>query len=130
MADNTKNTVTKTQEEKTEIVQPVEVEWGDTTFTLDFTRDTAAQLQANGFDMDKIATEMLIQPLLMFTFAFKAHHPNAKRKVIQEIWETFDGDDKSDITKALIELYSQTITSTWNGKGEGEGKKAKWRVRG
>ena len=97
--------------------------YNDVDYTLEFTRNSVRQMEANGF----IAGDLENKPMTvlpdLFAGAFIAHHRFVKRKVIDEIYAELK--DKASLIERLTVMYNDTIESTLFDEPE-EGKNLEW----
>lgn len=123
-------------QENNKIVYPINVEYDGNTYTLDFSRATAEELVASGFDSGKLQSQFLIQVPLLWYFAFKKNHSRERlsRKLIDKIWNALAGETeeetseiRSDLILELVALFSQATESLLVGTNEGNSKKATWK---
>ena len=86
-------------------------------YTLEFTRSTIRQMEADGFIASDIdAKPMTILPDL-FRGAFLAHHRFEKRSVIDEIYAHMA--NKPKLIEMLAEMYNEPISSLLDDPTEG-----------
>ena len=86
-------------------------------YTLEFTRATIRQMEADGFIASDIdAKPMTILPDL-FRGAFLAHHRFEKRSVIDEIYAHMT--NKPKLIEMLAEMYNEPISSLLDDPTEG-----------
>lgn len=95
------------------------IEYEGKKYTLGFNRDTSGMLQKQGFDMDKIQAEMLVQVPLLFYGAFLANHPTMSKAKADAIWEHMTR--KTDLLAALCEMYAEPIMTLMDEPKENEG---------
>ena len=90
-------------------------------YTLEFTRATIRQMEAHGFVIDEIETKPMTVISDLFRGAFLAHHPLAKPREIDEIYEHMA--NKTSLIKRLNEMYNEPISSLVDEDKEGN---AEW----
>lgn len=92
-------------------------------YVLEFTRNSVKEMERRGFDAAKVLEKpMLLLPDL-FSGAFIAHHPLARKKLIDEIYNAFD--DKVGLLNALCEMYS-LVLEDFVAELEKSGNGLKW----
>lgn len=87
--------------------------YNDKDYTLEFTRSTIRQMEANGFVASDYETKPLTVISDLFRGAFLAHHRAVKPGEIDEIYEHMA--NKSALLERLIEMYNEPISSLVNG---------------
>ena len=95
-------------------------------YTLEYTRKSAAALQAAGFDDNKIDTQPLVMIPMLFKFAFMAHHRNIRTELVDKIFNSIG--NKEDLVRTLAEMYYAAV-STLADEPEDSGK-VEWTVSG
>lgn len=95
-------------------------------YVLTYNRNTVRQLEAQGFNVEGIASQPATMIPLLFQGAFLAENKGIKRKLIDDIFDSVE--NKTDLVAALAELYVETV-NTLVGDGEAkEGNVATWKV--
>lgn len=101
----------------------IKLTYEDKTYELTYTRETVRQMENTGFDIQMLAHQPTVQGDKMFAGAFLAKCKGVKRKVIDEIWEHFDSDNKTKILTALAEMYGDAMNTLAD-----DGKKVMWEI--
>lgn len=110
----------------------INIEYKDKTYTLEYSRATAAQIEDQGFVLDQIAEKPVkMIPLLVYG-AFLKHNRGIKRSMVDEIYENLvnkAGDDETQgFIAVLAEMYAETVQTLTDTKVADEGNKAVWTV--
>ena len=89
-------------------------------YVLEYNRQSVKMMENQGFVLEKLTKKPVNMIPLLFAGAFIKNHSGnngVKRKVVDEI---FDGiEDKTALMEALMEMYSETLSSLTEGSGEG-----------
>lgn len=92
-------------------------------YTLEFTRRTVQQMEAEGF----VAQDVDVKPMTilpsLFAGAFKAHHKWVKRDVIDAIFDALP--NKDELINKLAEMYNEPIMTLMDEPKESAGN-AEW----
>lgn len=96
-------------------MNPVVIEKDGKKYTLEFNRNSVKAMERNGFSLDeeyvsKYAnfSESLVKG------AFLAHHKALSAKIIDDIIESLiEAKKLGAVTKKLIDLYAETITTLY-----------------
>lgn len=112
----------------------INVQYQKKNYTLEFSRQSVRQLEANGFVLDQVGDKpVTFIPMLVFG-AFAKHHKGISRKLVDEIYKNivdkFGDDEKNGFVQTLLEMYAETVNSLTGGEnadGE-EGNAATWKV--
>ena len=78
-------------------------------YTLEYTRKTVTEMERRGFVADDISTKPMMMLPDLFAGAFRAHHKNVDKKIIDEIFSKFI--DKENLIEKLAEMYNEPIKS-------------------
>ena len=78
-------------------------------YTLEYTRRTIQQMEAEGFVADDIEKRPMTLLPALFAGAFKAHHRFVKQEVIDKIFAAMP--DKETLIGKLSEMYNEPIMS-------------------
>ena len=81
--------------------------YNGTEYTLEYTRRTVEQMEKEGFVAEELKSKPLTMLPTLFAGAFKVHHRNVKREVIDEIYSKMT--NKADLIGKLAEMYSEPI---------------------
>lgn len=101
-------------------------------YVLEFSRNTAKQIEDQGFVLDQLTEKPAnMIPLLVYG-AFMKNNRGIKRALVEEIWENLidkvgnDGED--GIINTLAEMYAETVSSLMGDGPADEGNAATWKV--
>lgn len=92
-------------------------------YILEYSRQSVRMMESQGFAADELAKQPVTMIPLLFQGAFSKNHKGLKRAVIEEIYDNIA--DKGALITALVEMYSDTVTTIIGDKEEG---KASWAV--
>jgi hypothetical protein len=81
----------------------------DKEYTLEYTRRTIKQMEAEGFVANDIDNRPMTLLPALFAGAFKAHHRFVKQEVIDKIYAAMP--NKEDLIGKLAEMYNEPIMS-------------------
>ena len=98
-------------------------------YTLEYTRQAAANIESQGFDLSQVGSKPNIMIPLLVQGAFQKHHRGMKRSEINEVYEhvTEKVRDDESFLGVLMEMYSETLT-TLTDEAKDEGNAATWEV--
>lgn len=96
----------------------------DKDYTLEFTRRTVKQMEAEGFVAQDIGDKPMTLLPALFAGAFKAHHRFVKQDVIDKIYEGMP--DKEKLINKLAEMYNEPIEALMEEPDEDTGKNVEW----
>lgn len=88
-------------------------------YTLEFTRNSVATLEKQGFNIGDISDKPLTTLPALFAGAFIAHHRFVRREVVDRIFDKMT--NKKDLVMRLAEMYNETIESLVDEPEESEG---------
>lgn len=88
-------------------------------YTLEYTRRTIQQMEAEGFVADDIGKRPMTLLPALFAGAFKAHHRFVKQEDIDKIFAGMP--DKESLIGKLAEMYNEPIMSLMDGPDEKTG---------
>ena len=101
-------------------------------YDLEYTRATAAQIEDQGFSLDKITDKPAKMIPLLFYGAFLKHNRGIKPQFTDEIFKNLankSGDDEENgIIGILAEMYAETVQSLTDDQSVDEGNAAVWKV--
>ena len=95
----------------------------DTEYTLEFSRATVKQIEAQGFRLGELFDMPATMIPLLVRGAFMKHHPKMSQKVIEDDIFANIGD-KQGFLNALIGLYNETVNTLFDEPDEA--KKIQW----
>jgi len=78
-------------------------------YTLDYSRKSAALLEASGFRVDLMISEPNVMIPLIWKFSFVKNHPTVSQKVIDKLFDETPNMDKA--IARLGELYAETTNT-------------------
>lgn len=80
------------------------------TWTLEFNRATAKEVQNRGFDSDQVLNRSLTMLPLLWEGAFLMHHRYEKKEVIDNLLEKMG--DKQELFGKLSEMFNEPVETT------------------
>ena len=101
-------------------------------YLLEFSRNTAKQIEDQGFILEQLTNKPAnMIPLLVYG-AFLKHNRGIKRALVEEIWENLVGkvgeDGEDGIINTLAEMYAETVSTLIGDNVVDEGNAATWKV--
>ena len=96
-------------------------------YILDFDRNTAVLLEQQGFKVENVYEKPNTYIPMLFYYAFAKYHRGIKRNLVDEIYKVMP--KKSDLIKALVELYLETGNSLFD-EPEGDEGNLTWEQNG
>lgn len=97
---------------------------GGKDYTLEYTRRTVKQMEAEGFVTAEIDNRPMTLLPALFAGAFKAHHRFVKPEVIDEIYAAMP--NKEALIGKLAEMYNEPISALLEEPDETTGKNVDW----
>ena len=101
-------------------------------YDLEYTRATAAQIEDQGFSLDKLTDKPARMIPLLFYGAFLKHNRGIKPQFTDEIFKNLankSGEDgESGIIGILAEMYAETVQTLTDSQNVDEGNAAVWKV--
>ncbi|MGN0620557.1 MAG: DUF5055 domain-containing protein [Porcipelethomonas sp.] len=85
-------------------------------YTLGFNRKTVRQMENEGFNLEDVKNKPLVNITMLFAGAFRLHHKYVKPEQIDKMQGLFR--DKAKLNEALMEMYSETVTSVMASEEE------------
>lgn len=106
-------------------INPITItnEQGELVYTLEFNRETVAQAERSGFDINKVDSMPMTLIPLLFYWSFKMHHPNIKREKTDQILFDEIGGLNDKVSKRLQELYYAPFETLLQDEEEGTERK-------
>lgn len=99
-------------------------EFENKTYTLEFTKRTVKQMEANGFDSNALGSKPQTMIPMLFRGAFLARHQFINDKIVDRIFEAMP--DKVGLIEVLGEMYNEPMLELL-AEPEEEGKNVvKW----
>ena len=110
----------------------ITVTYKDHEYVLEFTRNTAKQIEDQGFVLDQLTDKPATMIPMLVYGAFLKHNRGIKRALVDEIYENIVGKIGSDGEEGFIntlgEMYAETVSSLMNDDNIEEGNAATWKV--
>ena len=101
-------------------------------YELEYTRATAAQIEDQGFSLDKLTDKPAKMIPMLFHGAFLRHNRGIKYQLTSEIWDNLfnkNGEDgENGIIPVLAEMYAETVQTLTDNQNIDEGNAAVWKV--
>lgn len=88
-------------------------------YALEFTADTASQLQGAGFEYEEVITKPNRMIPLLVHFAFRANHKKTPAALIDEIYKAMP--NKEELVKALVICYQEAVEALFDDPETEEG---------
>ena len=85
-------------------MKTIQFDYNDKHYTLEFNRQTAAELENMGFELAEVQRKPNIMIPMLFRAAFAVHHRNIANSEVNELYEALD--DKQELVTALVDLYA------------------------
>ena len=89
-------------------------------YVLEYSRQSVKTMESQGFVLEELTAKPMTMSPLLFSGAFIKNHSGkdgVKRKVVDEIFEEIS--DKTALMEALMEMYTETLSTLTEGSGEG-----------
>jgi len=93
-------------------------------YCLEYTRTTVTNMEAMGFDINELASKMMIRVPQLFEGAFMAHHSSEKPATIKAIYKATP--DKNNLILRLREMYLATYDDLLDDPAEGAEGNVTW----
>lgn len=101
-------------------------------YVLEFSRNTAKQIEDQGFVLDQLTDKPATMIPLLVYGAFLKNNRGIKRSLVEEIYENLIGkignDNEEGFINTLGEMYAETVTSLMGDNPVDEGNAATWTV--
>lgn len=101
-------------------------------YILEFSRNTAKQIEDQGFVLDQLTDKPATMIPLLVYGAFLKHNRGIKRTLVDEIYENIVGkigtDGEEGFINTLGEMYAETVSSLMGDNVVDEGNAATWKV--
>ena len=101
------------------MAKTITFKYKDVPYILEFTRNSVATMEKQGFNINEIGSKPMSSLPLLFAGAFLTHHKFVKRQLIDEIFDHIS--DKQNLVTKLAEMYAETIESLMEEPTESEG---------
>lgn len=105
------------------MAKTIEFKFGETTYTLEFTRKTVERLEEQGFSAEACATKPMTMLPMLFRGSFYANHRNIKEATVDMIYKKLK--NKDELYDKLIEMYMYPI-ETLMDEPEGDEGNIEW----
>jgi hypothetical protein len=86
-------------------------------YVLEYNRQSVRTMEGQGFVVDEVTSKPMTMIPLLFSGAFIKNCRGTKRSVIDEIYAGIP--DKTSFMEALLELYSDTLSTLTDDNAEG-----------
>ena len=110
----------------------ITVTYKDENYVLEFSRDTAKQIEDLGFVAGEVSSKPATMIPLLVYGAFQKNNRGIKRKLVDEIYQNLTGKLKKDGEEGFIailtEMYAETVSSLMEDAPADEGNTASWVV--
>ena len=110
----------------------INIEYQKKSYTLEYSRATAAQIEEQGFVLEQIGDKPAKMIPLLIYGAFLKHNRGIKRNLVDEIYDNLvdkAGDDSTQgFIATLAEMYAETVQTLTDSKPVDEGNRAVWAV--
>ena len=92
-------------------------------YVLEYNRQSVRQMEGQGFVLDEITSKPMTMIPMLFQGAFIKNCKGTKRSLIDEIYDNIG--DKTGFMTALMEMYSETLSTLTDDVAEGN---VKWEL--
>ena len=110
----------------------ISINYNGKDYELEYTRATAAQIEDQGFSLDKLTDKPARMIPLLFYGAFLKHNRGIKPQLTDEIFKNLANksgdDDEGGIIGILAEMYAETVQTLTDNQNVDEGNAAVWKV--
>ena len=101
-------------------------------YVLEFSRNTAKQIEDQGFILDQLTDKPATMIPLLVYGAFMKNNRGIKRSLVDEIYDNIVGkigaDGEEGFINTLGEMYAETVSSLMGDNVVDEGNAATWKV--
>ena len=101
------------------MAKTINIQYGDTEYTLEFTRKSVETMERQGFVLEDIRTKPMTTLPALFAGAFLAHHRFVKGDTVNAIYKKLP--NKDELLQKLGEMYSEPIEALMAEPEESEG---------
>lgn len=108
------------------MAKKITVPYGGKTYTLEFTRSTAAALERAGFVIGELGDKPATMIPMLFRGAFTANHPNTKVSTLDKIYDSLG--NKAGLVKLLAEMFSETVYTLLSDEDEEDEGNPGWKA--
>ncbi len=110
----------------------ITVTYRNNDYVLEFSRNTAKQIEEQGFVLDQIGEKPSIMIPLLVYGAFMKNNRGIKRSLVDEIYKNVvnkvGSDGEEGFINVLSEMYAETVSSLMDDDDIEEGNAATWKV--
>ena len=104
----------------------IELTYQGVNYTLEYTRQSVAVLEANGCKIVEILDKPMTNIELMFNTAFLQNHPRVQISTVKEIYEHCP--DKTGLVATLKKMIDETYESLLADPEESDSGNATWKT--
>lgn len=104
----------------------IELTYQGIPYTLEYTRQSVAVLEANGFKVEELLDKPMTNIELVFQTAFLKNHPRVQLSTVKEIFEKCP--NKSELIATLKKMIDETYESLLAEPEENETGNASWKT--
>jgi hypothetical protein len=101
-------------------------------YLLEFNRNTAKQIEDQGFILDQVGEKPATMIPLLVYGAFAMHNRGIKRSLVDEIFKNLVNkagkDGEEGFIAVLCDMYAETVNTLMDDKNGDEGNAATWTV--
>lgn len=110
----------------------ITVTYKNNDYVLEFSRNTARQIEEQGFVLDQMGEKPSIMIPLLVYGAFMKNNRGIKRSLVDEIYKNVvnkvGSDGEEGFINVLSEMYAETVSSLMDDEEVDEGNAATWKV--
>jgi hypothetical protein len=110
----------------------ITVSYKDNDYILEFSRNTAKQIEDQGFVLDLLTEKPATMIPLLVYGAFLKNNRGIKRALVEEIYANVvgkvGGDGQEGFINVLGEMYAETVSTLMSDEPVEEGNAATWTV--
>ena len=111
----------------------IEVTYNDKEYTLEFSRQSVRQMEAQGFVASQVEDKPMTMIPLLVRGAFYKNHRGLTAEKIDEIYDNLvnkmgEGEEGGFIVE-LIKMYAETLNTIMDDKKDKSGNSASWTVK-
>lgn len=99
----------------------IEFDKDDKHYVLEYTRETVALMERQGFKLEELTSRPMIMLPLAFQGLFYKNHRNVNKKFVDEVYDAFEKKEEllSTIATMLDECYASLTDSNEEGNDKG-----------
>lgn len=110
----------------------ITVSYKNEDYVLEFSRDTAKQIEEMGFVLNEVSSKPATMIPLLVYGAFLKNNRGIKRKLVDEIYKNLTGKvnraGEEGFINVLTEMYAETVSTLMEDAPADEGNAATWMV--